>query len=143
MSFHPSDVKDAMTSPFQSILCNMWLDNKLENLWDLARNHITNHKRGACSTSINQRTKVFDQAVSQGRSGMWGKACHILQSSGIAPNNDTTWQLLKSQLSHTSTSCCPHNTCFIGARLQHYSNLAVLPQGYCGWSLRPSGATPP
>eukprot|EP00731_Ephydatia_muelleri_P022813 Em0015g396a len=28
---------------------------------------------------------------------MWGKACRILQSSGIAPNNDTTWQLLNSK----------------------------------------------
>ena len=28
---------------------------------------------------------------------MWGKACHILHSSGIAHNNDTTWQLLKSK----------------------------------------------
>ncbi|KAL5517800.1 hypothetical protein EMCRGX_G003420 [Ephydatia muelleri] len=80
----------------------MWSDNKLGDLWDLARNRTTNHKRGACSTSINQRTKVIDQAVSLGRSGMWGKACRILQSSGIAPNNDTTWQLLKSK--HSS---CP------------------------------------
>ena len=24
-----------------------------------------------------------------------GKACHILQSNGIAPNNETTWELLK------------------------------------------------
>ena len=79
------------------ILCNMWSDNKLGDLWDLARNRTTNHKRGACSTSINQRTKVIDQAVSLGRSGMWGNACRILQSSGIAPNNDTTWQLLKSK----------------------------------------------
>ena len=79
------------------ILCNMWSDNKLGDLWDLARNRITNHKRGACSTSINQRTKVIDQAVSLGRSGMWGKACRILQSSRMAPNNDTTWQLLKSK----------------------------------------------
>ena len=63
------------------ILCNMWSDNKLEDLWDLARNRTTNHKRGACSTSINQRTKVIDQAVSLGRSGMWGKACRILQST--------------------------------------------------------------
>ncbi|KAL5479607.1 hypothetical protein EMCRGX_G023154 [Ephydatia muelleri] len=78
------------------ILCNMWSDNK-GDLWDLARNRMTNHKRGACSTSINQRTKVIDQAVSLGRSGMWVKACRILQSSGIAPNNDITWQLLKSK----------------------------------------------
>ena len=77
--------------------CNMWSDNKLGDLWNLARNCIKNHKRGGCSTSINQHTKVIDQAVSLGRSGMWGKACRILQSSGIAPNNDTTWQLLNSK----------------------------------------------
>ena len=45
------------------ILCNMWSDNKLGDLWDLASNQITNHKRGACYTSTNQRTKVIDQAV--------------------------------------------------------------------------------
>ena len=28
---------------------------------------------------------------------MWGKACRILQSSGIATSNHTTWQLLKSK----------------------------------------------
>ena len=28
---------------------------------------------------------------------MMGKACRVLQSSGIAPNNETTWQLLQSK----------------------------------------------
>ena len=36
-------------------------------------------------------------AVSFGRCEMLGKACRTLLSSGIAPNNDTTWQLLKAK----------------------------------------------
>ena len=48
---------------------------------------------------INQRTKSIDQIVALSRSGtcMWRKACHILQSSGITPNNNNTWQLLKAK----------------------------------------------
>ena len=83
---------------------SVW-ENKLGDLWDLARNRITNHKRGACSTSINQRTKVIDQTVSLGRSGMWGKVCRILQSSGIAPNNDNTY---RAAVESQSIPAVPH-----------------------------------
>ena len=77
VSFHPSDVRDAMTSPFQ------WI----------------------CYATCG----------------------HYLQSSGIAPNNDTTWQLLKafcqaSQLSHTSNSCLPTQHLFHWSRTQYYIN---------------------
>ncbi|KAL5499725.1 hypothetical protein EMCRGX_G011184 [Ephydatia muelleri] len=41
--------------------------------------------------------KKINQAVSLGRSGMMGKACRVLQSDGIAPNNETTWELLKAK----------------------------------------------
>ena len=59
------------------------------------------------SVSINNRTKVIDQAVSLGRSGMFGKACIVLQSSGIAPNNETTWHLLKSKHPSCPTPVAP------------------------------------
>ncbi|KAL5482057.1 hypothetical protein EMCRGX_G022338 [Ephydatia muelleri] len=35
----------------------------------------------------------IDLAVSYGQGGMLGKACKILTSSGLAPNNETTWNL--------------------------------------------------
>ena len=65
-------------------LCNMWSDDKQGALWSLAKSRSAdrNHPGGV---SINNRTKVIDQAVSLGRSGMFGKACRVLQSSGNAP----------------------------------------------------------
>ena len=59
------------------------------------------------NTSINQPTKAIDQAVSLSRSGMWRKACHILQSSGITPNNNNTWQLLKAKHPSCPTPVTP------------------------------------
>ena len=44
---------------------------------------------------INRR--VINSAVSLGRSGLTGKACRMLLSSGIAPNSDTTWCLLQAK----------------------------------------------
>ena len=41
--------------------------------------------------------RVINSAVSLGRSGLTGKACRMLLSSGIAPNNDTTWRLLQAK----------------------------------------------
>ena len=70
-------------------LCDMWSGNNLGALWSANRNH-------PGGVPINHRTKVIDQAVSLGRSGMMGKASRVLQSSG-APNNESTWQLLQSK----------------------------------------------
>ena len=42
----------------------------LKLFMDLARSRV----KSACSTSINQCTKAIDQAVSLGRSGMWGES---------------------------------------------------------------------
>ena len=41
--------------------------------------------------------RVINSAVSLGRSGLTGKACRMLLSSGIAPNSDTTWRLLQAK----------------------------------------------
>ena len=38
---------------------------------------------------------------------MFGKACRVLQSSGIAPNNETTWHLLKSKHPSCPTPVAP------------------------------------
>ena len=63
-------------------LCNMWSDDKLGALWSLAKSWSANRNHPG-GVSINNRTKVIDQAVSLGRSGMFGKACRVLQSSGM------------------------------------------------------------
>ena len=77
-------------------LCNMWIDNDLGSLWNLAKGRAISLIHQSTS-SIRQRTNNIDMAISLGRSGMFGKACRILQSSGIAPNNENTWQLLKAK----------------------------------------------
>ena len=41
---------------------------------------------------------TVSMATSRGRYGMLGKDCRVLQSSGIAPKNHNTWQLLGTSL---------------------------------------------
>ena len=58
------------------------------------------------STKRLQQSKVpsgaknVSSAVQLAQEGLYGKACQVLVSSGVAPNNDVTWQLLVS-------SACP------------------------------------
>ena len=78
----------------------IWMDNDLVSLWNLAKGRAIGYNRTGGSTSTNRdhcRTKVIDQAISLGRSGMMRKACQLLLSSGVAENNETTWQLLKAK----------------------------------------------
>ena len=78
------------------VLCNMWTDNDMGPLWNLAKGGAISHTLQSTS-SICQSSNNVDMAISLGRSGMFGKACWILQSSGIAPNSKNTWQLLKAK----------------------------------------------
>ena len=41
--------------------------------------------------------KLIESAISLAKAGMFGKACNILLSAALAPNNDATWQLLLSK----------------------------------------------
>ena len=75
-------------------LCKMWTENDFTSLWNLAKSCVASQNEGKSGSSSNQHT---NQAVSLGRSGMMGKACRVLQSNGIAPNNETTWELLKAK----------------------------------------------
>ena len=87
-----------MTRPLSiDTLCNMWIENDLPSLWNLARLRAVSRNEGKGGASGNLHTKVIKQAVSLGRSGMMGKACRVLQSNGIAPDNETTWDLLKAK----------------------------------------------
>ena len=77
-------------------LCNLWANNDLTCLWNLAKGR-ANKLRDAPVKNLNTPGKPVDMAVSFDRCEMLGKACQTLLSSGIAPNNDTTWQLLKAK----------------------------------------------
>ena len=70
--------------------------NDVGSLWNLAKGRAISHIHQSTS-SIRQCTSNIDRAISLGISGMIGKACRFLQSSGIAPNNENTWQLLKAK----------------------------------------------
>eukprot|EP00731_Ephydatia_muelleri_P025776 Em0017g859a len=90
-------------TPIES-LCKMWLNNDLVTLWSMSLTRANLH-----SSSKNFGTSTHSQeissAISLGRSGLMGKACRILLSSGIAPSNSTTLNLLQSK-----NPSCPHPT---------------------------------
>ena len=63
----------------------MWSKNELVTLWNLAKSnlpntHLTNNNRDLAAYA-----------------GLFCKACKALESSGLAPNNNATWQLLQSK----------------------------------------------
>ena len=70
--------------------------SKNDFLWNLAKgNRRHNHQPHDQAARDNQDLGVY--AVSLGRAGLFGKACKALESKGLAPNNDATWQLLQSK----------------------------------------------
>ena len=73
-------------------LCKMWLNNDLSTLWTMAKSRENNRSITEEATVGKNYRRVINSAVSLGRSGLTGKACRMLLSSGIAPNSDTTWQ---------------------------------------------------
>ena len=77
-------------------LCKMWLNNDLSTLWTMAKSRENNSITEEATIGKNYR-RVINSAVSLGRSGLPGKACRMLLSSGIAPNSDTTWRLLQAK----------------------------------------------
>eukprot|EP00731_Ephydatia_muelleri_P022330 Em0014g921a len=64
--------------------------------------------RGSSPRSLVDRKKDSGQlqvshAVSLSQDGLFGKACNVLVSCGIAPNSDETWNLLVSK--HPKSDC--------------------------------------
>ena len=70
----------------------MWLGGNLSELWSFAQN------RAASSSHSNKTTRVrpndgVTSAISLSKDGLYGKACRLLVSQGVAPNNESTWNL--------------------------------------------------
>ncbi|KAL5506266.1 hypothetical protein EMCRGX_G007877 [Ephydatia muelleri] len=87
--------------PIES-LCDMWLGGNLSELWSFAQN------RAASSSHSNKTTRVrpndgVTSAISLSKDGLYGKACRLLVSQGVAPNNESTWNLLISK--HPKGGC--------------------------------------
>ena len=79
--------------PSINYLCDLWSKGHYLTLWEHA-------SQQESSNAFQTHTKGSDyniqSAIRHAKNGLYGKACQVLNSSGIAPNNDTTWQLLKT-----------------------------------------------
>eukprot|EP00731_Ephydatia_muelleri_P007192 Em0003g1440a len=95
----------------QELLAGRWLDNEVESLWSMAKSR---------------------EVKSKARSGMMGKACQVLLSGGIAPNNESTWQQLKAKHPNDPTPVAPDilsDTIFLKADFDILSVLRSFPKG--------------
>ena len=66
-------------------------------LWDLAKRRVAatdTYHSGPRKTNLDH---LVDHAISLAQDGMYTKASHILASAGLAPNNDSTWQMLQAK----------------------------------------------
>ena len=84
------------------VLCDMWSGGHLGELWNLAVRRATSKSCSPHPKEDPGRRKVAS-AISLAQDGLYGKACQVLTSSGVAPNNDDTWKLLISK--HPSSAC--------------------------------------
>ena len=75
-------------------LCNLWSQGRFNTLWEHASRQAT--PRDCHPRQRNARQSIVT-AISLAREGLYGKACQALTSTGIAPNTNTTWELLWSK----------------------------------------------
>ena len=74
-------------------LCECWSRNELESLWRQAKEK----SRSTPTRHYDDSKQSLHSAVTLARLGTYGKACQVLLSDGIAPHNDTTWELIKAK----------------------------------------------
>ena len=77
-----------------SRLCAQWSKGEFSALWNRASNH---HSPGPMRLTTNHKSSSVQTAVSLAREGLLSKACQTLTSSGLAPDNNTTSNLLVSK----------------------------------------------
>ena len=86
------------------VLCDMWTDGHFGDLWSRAVKHATcTSKSYSLHPKVDPGRRKVASAISLAQDGLFGKACQVLTSSGVAPNNDDTWNLLISK--HHSSAC--------------------------------------
>ena len=134
----PSLKRKGSHNPHTS-LCNMWLRNDLANLWAMAKTRASSHNTTEEAPTHKSYRKVINSAVSLGRSGMMGKACQMLLSSGVAPNTDTTWHLLKGKHPSCPPPVAPNVTSDPTTLSPAFPILPVLRSFPKGTSAGPSG----
>ena len=70
-------------------------DGKELLLWSRTIGKYTSMPKAGYSNDIEQRR--ISSALAYAQECLFSKACHILTSSGIVPNNNTVFELLKSK----------------------------------------------
>ena len=112
------------------LLCDLWSKGHLCQLWQRAMS------RGSYPRSFVGSKKELGQlqvshAVSLAQDGLFGKACNVLVSCGIAPNSDETWNLLVSK--HPKSDCpsvpvLPQNDVSLPSSLNFMAILRSFPK---------------
>ena len=87
-------------------LCDLWSKGQFGFLWEHASQQVTSRTRQAHTSGSDHNIRL---AIGLAKEGLYGKACQILTSSGVAPNNDTTWQLLQAKHPKGPPPVCPPN----------------------------------
>ena len=80
--------------PIES-LCQDLKDGKELLLWAKAVSRVS--VKDYLRSDPDSNKKKLASAIACAEEGLFSKACHILTSHGIAPNNDTMFELLKSK----------------------------------------------
>ena len=80
--------------PIES-LCQDWKDGKELLLWAKAVSRVS--VKDYLRSDPDTDKKKLASAIACAEEGLFSKACRILTSHGIAPNNDTMFKLLKSK----------------------------------------------
>ena len=83
--------------PIES-LCQDWKDGKELLLWAKAVSRVS--VKDFLRSDPDTDKKKLASAIACAVEGLFSKACRILTSHGIAPNNDTMFKLLKSKHSY-------------------------------------------
>ncbi|KAL5515919.1 hypothetical protein EMCRGX_G001164 [Ephydatia muelleri] len=75
------------------VLCDLWAKNEFSTLWNLAG---SNARKAPSQQKHRNSKSLSDSVISLAKIGLHGKACRILLPDGLAPLNNSTWELLKS-----------------------------------------------
>ena len=85
-------------------LCKLWLKGEFQALW----RHTANFSAANKSKSSKQ-FDVLNSAIALAKEGSLGKACKVLTSSGIAADNEHTFQLLLDKHPHGPAPVLPES----------------------------------
>ena len=75
-------------------LCDQWLKGEYHLLWQPAVSQTAGKFRQKQQEKNERKVK---NSVALARERLLGKACQVLTSAGIAPNNNETWELIQSK----------------------------------------------